>query len=82
MATRTLWVIKGIGDDNPEKIKVTDNETVGNLKEKYAKELGVTYSNIEVSTDQKRLSDQSTLFEEVGEGEQIHILPRAKAGRN
>lgn len=78
---RTIWVVKGLGNDSPDKIKVSAKDTVGAMREKYAKELGVSDNEIELSTDTTRLTDDSRVLADImKDGETLSILPRAKAG--
>ena len=80
MKEKTVWVVKGIGNDNPEKLKLK-GETVGELRQMYAKELGVSTSNVELATDTSRLvNDNEVLAKIVEDGETINVVPRAKAG--
>lgn len=81
MSKKNVWVIKGIGDDNPEKLELKGKETVGELRKQYAAEMGVSASNIELTTDTARLeNDNVILAKVVDDGETINVLPRAKAG--
>ena len=78
---KNVWIIKGFGDSNPEKISVSETVTVRDLKERYADELGVSSDEIEIATDTKRLNNNnSRVYDLVEDGETINILPRAYAG--
>ena len=78
---KNIWIIKGIGDSNPEKISISESDTVGSLKDKYAKELDVPARDIEVATDTKRLNnDNARIYDLVDDEETINIVPRAYAG--
>jgi len=79
--SKVVWVVKGIGSDNPEKLRIYDNETVWDIKKKYASELKVRENEIQVTTDEKHLNNDNVLvFKELEEGDTINILPRASAG--
>ena len=80
--SKTIWIVKGIGEDNPEKIKIDNKETVGSLRASFAKQLKLSVREIELTTDTKRLLNDSDLVVDVVEdGETINVLPRAKAGK-
>jgi hypothetical protein len=76
-----VWIVEGIGDDNPQAYDLKAGETVGQLLDQFSKKLGVSRDEIEVSTETKRLNnDRLVLTDAVKKGEIIHIMPRAKAG--
>lgn len=78
---KTIWVVKGFGDENPEKVQLKGDETVRDIRHRYAKELGVNYGNVELSTDTTKLTeDEDILAKVMVEGETLNVLPRAKAG--
>lgn len=79
--TKNIWVVTGVSDENPVKVAVRNGETVRDFKERYADELGVSNSNIEISTDTKKLlNENAELNRIVSDNETIHVIPRAKAG--
>lgn len=78
---KEIWIIEGIGDNNPEKHTLRPGETIGQLKRRYASKLGVSPSEIEISTDTQRLTSEGAKVDSyVEQGDTIHILPRAKGG--
>jgi len=78
---KKVWIVEGIGDDNPRKYQLGPNETVGELKRFYARKLRVSQSEVEVSTDTKRLTNESAKVTDVVDNDEtLHIIPRAKAG--
>ena len=81
MVNRTIWIVEGIGDDNPRKYKLKAGETVREIKKQFADKLGVNASDIEVSTNERRLTNESAdLNKLIDDGDTIYIIPRAKSG--
>ena len=78
---KEIWIVEGFGDGNPEKHTIEDDETVGDLKRQYARKFGVRREEIDVSTETKRLTNESSrLANVVDDGETINVIPRGKAG--
>jgi len=78
---KSVWIIQGLGDENPQQYELGGRETVGELKRQFSTSLGVHPKDIELSTETKRLTNDSDIIaNKVSDGETIHILPRAKAG--
>ena len=79
---RTVWIVEGLGDENPKKHSVKSDETIRDLKRQFATKFGVPTNEIEVSTDTRRLTNEGARVADVVEdGDTLHIIPRAKAGR-
>lgn len=79
--TKTVWVVEGIGDDNPRKEVLGPSETVNSFKDRYARKLGLNSSEIELATDTARLTNgEAPLIKMVNDGDTLHVTPRAKAG--
>jgi hypothetical protein len=78
---KEVWIVEGIGDDNPSKYQIKSNETIGDLKNQFATKLGVSAREIEISTDTKRLTNENAnVSSMVNDGDTLHVIPRAKAG--
>ena len=79
--TKKIFVSVGIDEEFPKSV-ILRNETVGQFRTKYAAELEVPVNNIELSTETKKLTNDSVrLADQVEEDDTIHVIPRAKAGR-
>lgn len=78
---KTIWIVEGLGSDNPMKHEVGDTETVGDMINEYSRRFGVRAGEIEVSTDTTRLTNEKALLKDVvDDGDTVNIIPRAKAG--
>ena len=76
-----VWVVKGIGEENATEAKIGPKQTIGQFRQQCAEEFNVPASNVELSTDTKRLTNDSALMcKAVEEGETVNVLPRSKAG--
>jgi len=79
--TDEIWVVEGVGEDNPRKYAPRSNETVGEFKRHFANKLNVSANEVDVSTSTRKLTNErSKISELVADGETVHIIPRAKAG--
>lgn len=78
---KKVWIVEGVGDDNPRRYQLKANETIGELKRHFANKLGISNNEVEISTETKRLTNESCkVTDVVDDGETLHVIPRAKAG--
>lgn len=78
---KKIWVVEGIGAENPRPVTVSSEETVGDFRMRQAKELDMSPSEIQLATDRKKLvNDNANLLKEIGAMDTVNILPRAKGG--
>ena len=79
---KEIWVTEGLGEANPSPYNLTENETIGEFKRRYAEKFDVPTSDIQAVTDSgKRLTDDGAkLSKFVKNGESVQVLPRAKGG--
>ena len=81
MATKRIWVIEGMGNDNPIKYELEEGTSVAEFKNQFAKKFNVSASNVEVATDTRRLTNQDAdMYDLVTKGETVYIIPRTRAG--
>lgn len=79
--SKRVWIVEGLGTENPVKYEIGPKERVSDLIRTYAKKLGVSQSEIEVTTDTTRLTDTDALLKDlVDSDETLNIIPRAKSG--
>ena len=78
---KEVWIVEGLGDENPKMYSLRPSETVNDIRCQFAEKFGVSASEVEVSTDTKRLTNGGAkLSGLVKDGDTLHITPRAKAG--
>ena len=78
---KEILIVVGMGNHTPEKHNISDKETVGDLKRQFAKDLNVSSSEIEVSTEHKQLmNDDDKVVKFVNTGDTLYITPRGKGG--
>lgn len=78
---KKIWIVEGIGQENPRQVNVVSGETVGEFRARQAKELDMSPSEIQLATDKKKLvNDNANLLKEIGSMDTINILPRSKGG--
>ena len=79
--SRNIWVIEDAEKEVPVKVKIDDDETVGEFRSRMASEKGISMRDVDLGTDTKKLNDDNAvLAKHVKKGDTLYVLPRAKGG--
>ena len=78
-----IYVDSGLGDGLPKEVAVGGSMTVGQFRDKYAREFDIPSGDVQIVDDLGTVftNDRAKLSSVVDNEDTIHITPRAKAGR-